>query len=56
MLIGAHLVVIIGGCNDTSNALSDCYMLNVEELSLKMVSRECLTNLDDVVGVSSSKF
>ena len=37
-LIGAHFVVITGGCSDTSSALDDCYVLNVEESHLKMVS------------------
>ena len=39
-LIGAQYVVIIGGCNDTSRALDDCYVLNVEESHLKMVSHD----------------
>ena len=39
-LIGAHFVVIIGGCSDTSSALDDCYVLNVEESHLKMVSHD----------------
>ena len=35
--LGKNFVVIIGGCSDTSDALDDCYIISIEESSLKVV-------------------
>lgn len=43
VIIGASIILIIGGRSEACGALDDCWSLNVEDHSLKRVS--------DTVGV-----